>query len=365
MMISLGYSFDQVSRERMVQRISQRTQLIAASTPTDAPVQRGNTLAISTAHPVYHELEITWTVGEREVASAKNRTFLALTPELVPAGEQQVTVTVVDPTPWVRDPAIRAQALTATRTWTVSSGPAPQPSGRLDFIFQPRLAGSTQTTRPIGTNDVVYIEFTRPDSAMAMMTPSTTWRVDGRVVPEFANRASVSLDSLRLSPGTHRLEVTTFQAPDGRTGAASETRSWTIDATPPTVTFALSATPAAGGTTDEPHFQATEAFTMKLEPKDDQPGYLVAEFRVNGDGWHHYYGWPDAPPGTPFKFTPRGTNIKELIYGSLSSEGLSPQPWEPREPGYGTHRIEYRAIDAAGNVGPVKAFRVTVTRGGS
>ena len=58
-------------------------------------------------------------------------------------------------------------------------------------------------------------------------------------------------------------------------------------------------------------------------------------------------------------FTPRGTNIKELIYGSLASEGLSPQPWEPREPGWGTHRIEYRAIDAAGNIGDAKAYRVT------
>ena len=43
---------------------------------------------------------------------------------------------------------------------------------------------------------------------------------------------------------------------------------------------------------------------MKLEPGDDQPGYVVAEFRVDNDGWHHYYGWPDAPSGTPFMFTP-------------------------------------------------------------
>ncbi len=100
---------------------------------------------------------------------------------------------------------------------------------------------------------------------------------------------------------------------------------------------------------------------MKLEPSDDQKGYVVAEFRVNGDGWHHYYGWPDAPEGTPYKFTPRGTTIKELVYGSLSSEGLSPQPWEERKPGYGTHKIEVRAIDAAGNIGPVQAFYVTVT----
>ena len=79
-----------------------------------------------------------------------------------------------------------------------------------------------------------------------------------------------------------------------------------------------------------PHYIFSEEFTMKLEPSDDQKGYVVAEFRVNGDGWHHYYGWPDAPEGTPYKFTPRGTTIKELVYGSLSSEGLSPQPWEER-----------------------------------
>lgn len=48
------------------------------------------------------------------------------------------------------------------------------------------------------------------------------------------------------------------------------------------------------------------------------------------------------------------------MYGSLSSEGLSPQPWEERKPGYGTHKIEVRAIDAAGNIGPVQTFFVTV-----
>jgi hypothetical protein len=129
----------------------------------------------------------------------------------------------------------------------------------------------------------------------------------------------------------------------------------------PTVKYTLS-TPLetrkeADGT---PHFVFEEEFTMKLEPSDDQKGYVVAEFRVNGDGWHHYYGWPDAPEGTPYKFTPRGTAIKELVYGSLSSEGLSPQPWEERKPGYGTHKIEYRAIDAAGNIGPAQSFTVTV-----
>jgi hypothetical protein len=138
-----------------------------------------------------------------------------------------------------------------------------------------------------------------------------------------------------------------------------QARTWTIDNTEPTVAATV-ATPVATIAGAEPHYFVRDEFTMKLDPTDDQPGYVVAEFRVNGDGWHHYYGWPDAPPGTPFKFTPRGTTIKELVYGSLASEGLSPQPWEPREPGWGTHRIEYRAIDAAGNIGTAKAFKVTL-----
>jgi hypothetical protein len=129
----------------------------------------------------------------------------------------------------------------------------------------------------------------------------------------------------------------------------------------PTVAYTLSP-PLASVTLPgaAPHVFMRDEFTMKLDPTDDRPGYVVAEFRVNGDGWHHYYGWPDAPPGTPFRFTARGTNIKELIYGSLSAEGLSPQPWEPREPGWGSHRIEYRGIDAAGNIGGVGEFRVTI-----
>ena len=40
MMISLGYFFDQVSREQMVRQISARVGLIAASTPTDEPIAR-------------------------------------------------------------------------------------------------------------------------------------------------------------------------------------------------------------------------------------------------------------------------------------------------------------------------------------
>ena len=103
-----------------------------------------------------------------------------------------------------------------------------------------------------------------------------------------------------------------------------------------------------------------DEFTMKLDPNDDQPGYVVAEFRVDGDGWHHYYGWPDAPPGTPFKFTARGTNIKELIYGSLQQRRPVAAAVGAARAGLGHASIEYRAKDAAGNIGSARGFRVTV-----
>ena len=65
--------------------------------------------------------------------------------------------------------------------------------------------------------------------------------------------------------------------------------------------------------TDDPTRIAVE---VDDEPVDDQPGYVVAEFRVNGDGWHHYYGWPDAPavplPRPAGVLTTRPWNLRRL-----------------------------------------------------
>lgn len=355
MMISLGYYFDQVSRERMTQRIAERTKLIAASPPTDAPILRGDHLWIDPAHPVYHQLEITWKVDDTTIPNPSNLPYLDLSTAKLPPDAKTVSVTVVDPTPFVRDPEIRSKALTATRTWTFV--PNASVGSILSSIPNELVARSTPTTRPVGGTDVIYIELGRSNRANAQKLPPITWSVDGKVIKEAAQKLSLPLASLSLGPGSHTVSVTVAGTPK------SESRTWTVDNTPPTVSYTLS--PSVRSVVDAdgiPHVTMRDEFTMKLEPKDDQPGYLVAEFRVNGDGWHHYYGWPDAPAGTPFKFTPRGTTIKELVYGSLSAEGLSPQPWEPREPGFGTHLIEYRAIDAAGNIGPAKSFRVTLTK---
>ena len=359
MMISLGYAFDQVSRERMTQRIAERAGLIAASTPVDSPVGRGDVIWVETAHPVFHELAIEWRVDDEVVGNPSNDPHLNLV-AVRPRPGAKVTVKVVDPTPFVRDPAIRDTALTATRTWTVSDAPATAAAVPTPETVPAEITGSTQTARPISGSEVVFVTTTYPHGRV----PDVTWRLDGQVVAAAANRRTLALAPRNLAAGTHTLTATVTD-PRARAAAVApagaSTRSWTVDNTMPSVTYTLSSpvvvSPAAAETR---HYFMRDEFTMKLNPTDDQPGYVVAEFRVNGDGWHHYYGWPDAPPGTPFKFTARGTNIKELIYGSLSAEGLSPQPWEAREPGWGTHLIEYRGLDAAGNISTGNAFRVTV-----
>ena len=340
MMISIGYYFDQVSRERMVERISEQVNLIADSTLTTRPLLHDEVVWVETAHPNFHELEVRWTVDDRDVASAQNSRYLDLRGH---DSARKVAVTVSDPTPFVKDPAIRNKVLTATRSWTVEKR-------TLRADVTPTFKASTPTDRAVAGTEVVYVVTSQsPHGA-----PPVLWSVNGKRLDVPPSTRTLPLAPLKLAPGTHRL-----RADLNMPGVPP--REWIVDNTMPTVKYTLSPAVATKSEADgSPHYVFDEEFTMKLEPSDDQKGYVVAEFRVNGDGWHHYYGWPDAPDGTPYRFTPRGTTIKELVYGSLSSEGLSPQPWEERKPGYGTHRIEYRAIDAAGNIGPAQAFMVTV-----
>jgi hypothetical protein len=349
MMISLGYYFDQVSLERMAQRISGQVELIAAARPADSPAHPSEVLWIETPQPNFHPLEITWEAdGQRLPVTGPN-----LDLETLGSTPRSVTVRVVDPTDFVRDPGIRDTSFSATRTWTVAPT-ASAPVGAAEVGF----TASTQTGRAVSGEEVVYVATSHPADRVL----NVTWRVDGRDVTTGGSDRTLDLEALDLAPGTHRLEARLSDP--AAPGLMQQTLEWTVDATLPTVEYTLSEpdsrTTDADGT---PHYHFTEQFTLMLEPTDDQPGYVVGEFRLNGDGWHHYYGWPDAPPGTPFLFTPSGTTIKELVYGSLSAEGLSPQPWEERAPGYGTHTLEVRARDAAGNIGAVQRFRVTVSPG--
>lgn len=318
LMKTLGYYFDQVARERMTQRISAKVDLIQGHAPTDAAVGGDRVLWVETLHPVDHRLSITWTVDGRVVGRGPDLDLAKLKRK----GTYTVKVTVTDPTEFVRDPAIRgSEALTQTRTWTVDGRMKTREDG-----VRPRFTGSTPTDRPVGAESIVYVETTHP----ARKVPKVRWELDGRAVR--GGERDIDLARFRLREGTHRLVA--------RIG--SDRLAWTIDAERPTASVELSAAGKRSGPAPEHVFDGP--FHMRLTGADDRPGVVVTEFRVDGDGWFNYFGWP-TDSDAPWLFTENGTVIDGLTYGKL---------------GKGRHTVEYRAIDSAGNIGAPGRFVVTL-----
>ncbi|WP_067450792.1 M64 family metallopeptidase [Actinomadura macra] len=323
MMKTLGYYFDQVSRERMTERISAKVNLIQTQTLTDKPVGADQVLWLETMHPASHQLSVTWTVDGKTIREGARGPNLDLSEIHLKKGTHKVTATVTDPTSFVRDPAIRSSAaLTQTRTWDVDTSVKTPPSDvPADF------SSTTPTDQPVGAQSVVYAETTHPVSTV----PRIRWELDGRRVR--GGERDIDLRRLHLSDGTHQLVA--------RIG--SNSRTWTIDAHRPTVKYELSkATQARAGHTPEYVFDGP--FTMRLTGADDRPGVVVSEFRVDGDGWFNYFGWP-TDSADPWRFSDTGTVIDSLTYGKL---------------GKGRHTVEYRAIDPAGNIGDADKFIVTL-----
>ncbi|MEU4403626.1 M64 family metallopeptidase [Streptosporangium sp. NPDC023963] len=316
LMRTLGYYYDQVSREVMTQKISAKVGLIQDGTPTTSPVGADRVLWVEPLHPGSHSLTTTWSVDGTELPG--ERTALDLRTLDLPAGTHTVKATVVDPTGFVRDPAIRSGALTATRTWTVDTTvttvPAPVEAG---------LLSSTPTDQAVGRDEVVYVETTHPDDSV----PAVTWTLDGARLGD--DDGDLDLGALALTPGNHTLTA----------ASGDDTRSWTVDNTLPTTGYELSEPLVASGDT---HVY-NGPFTMRLTGGDDQDGYVVHESRVDGDGWFNYFGWPTSAD-LPWTFSESGTVIDSLTFGRL-----------PR----GRHTVEYRSIDPSGNHGTARSFTVT------
>jgi IgA peptidase M64 len=336
MMKTLGYYFDQVERERMTQRISAKTSILADGLPASAPVGADRVLWVETMYPVSHQLDVTWTVDGTRVVARGTRNLRLSTVNLTP-GVHTVAATVVDPTEFVRDPAVRSSAaLTQSRTWTVDTS-LTTPVVPVDAAF----TNSTPTTSPVGATDVVHVETTHPTDRVLPVV----WRLDGRTVDPGGpggNDRAFDLEPLGLT-GTHTLTAT----------VGARTLTWTVDASRPTAGYTLSAPLVSGHRS----YVYNGPFTMALAGTDDTPGYVVREFRTDGDGWFNYFGWP-TDPDSPWHFTPQGTEIDSLVYGKLGVPRLS--PWDNVPTSYGTHTIEYRSIDAVGNVGPAASFDVTL-----
>ncbi|MGW0699724.1 M64 family metallopeptidase [Streptomyces sp. NPDC002867] len=341
-MKTLGYAFDQVEREVMVQKISAKVNLVQGHTPDTAPIGDDRTVWVDTLHPVGGELDVVWRLdGDRLRAVGDARTVdlrrLRLTP-----GTHTLTATVTDPTPFVRDPAVRAStALTRTVTWTVDTSVDTAPDEAAAAFTD-----HTATGAPVGAASVVYAETTHP----AGRPLAVRWTLDGRPVANPGNDRDLDLGALRLRPGTHELTA--------RIAGTDEELTWTVDASPATAAYELSEPLRTVHRPGRPvEYVYDGPFTMGLTARDDQDGYVVRQFRVDGDGWQTYYGWP-TDAGAPYRFTPQGTVIDDLVYGKLGTPRVV--PWDDATPDYGTHTIEYRTVDAAGNISSAQRFLVTL-----
>lgn len=119
LMRNLGRPFNLPSIESIVVEIYKIVDPIETGSPT-APTYTGTeTLFIDPADPIGHSLAIQWKVDGSAIQGATQPTLdlaaLALEP-----WPHVVSATVVDPTPFVKDPALRATYLTQTRSFAVA-----------------------------------------------------------------------------------------------------------------------------------------------------------------------------------------------------------------------------------------------------
>jgi len=381
----IGFDWDQVGREHMVARITgmrNAGQMSMRNTPLGT-VASDSVLWVETGHPRYHELDVTWRVGGATgtVVDTHNSRSLDLDPLDLPAGTI-VQVEVRDPVgpdglDWVRNPSngnsptnsgFSGPRFVQTREWTVGEpGVAPSPPAA-------EITASTANSQPVAGNEVVFIETNHPADRVV----DVAWSVNGSPVPNDHNSRRIDLGQLNLPAGTHRLAVTVTDPADP--GGASDSLEWTVDNVAPTAPRTLSAplTTLAGALEHPVYF---DGWDMLLQPRDDLTAYsgerfVVGQLRLDRDGWFNYFGFPEKPiPSSPFQFRHSGTNVKALTYGSLGTGGLSRATFEqtlPDDhpsggfiPGFGTHLVEHRAIDPAGNIGPAASYQATVLPGAS
>jgi hypothetical protein len=365
----IGFDWDQVGREHMVARITgqrNRGQMSVLHTPEGA-VPRDGVLWVETQHPRFHELDVTWRIGG-EVLDTGNSRNLDLAPlDLAPGTVVQVEVrdpVGPDGIDWVRNPSTgnsstdsgyNGPRFVQTRQWTVGDvAVTPSPAGA-------ELTLSTATDRPVAGDEVVYVETNHPADRVL----DVAWRLDGNLL-DTGNSRNLDLGTLNLAPGSHRLTATVTDP----SGGAADTLEWTVDNLSPTAPRTLSE-PLT--TLDDDHFVYFDGWDMFLAPQDNQAGLsVVGQLRLNRDGWFNYFGFPEQQDA-PFQFRHSGTDIKALTYGNLGTGGLSRATFEqtlPDDhpsggfiPGFGTHDVEHRAIDPAGNVGEADAYRATVLPG--
>jgi IgA peptidase M64 len=374
----LGNDWDQIGREHMVARITgQRNRgRMSVAHPPEGTVPRDSVLWVETQHPKYHELDVTWRAGgpDGEVLDTGSRNLDLARLDL--ASGTLVHVEVRDPVgpdgiDWVRNPSTGSSATDSgyngprfvqTRQWTVGDQRVEPSPVAAEFTL------SSATDRPVGGDEVVYVETNHPADRVL----DVAWRLDGQPIPNPTNSRNLDLAALDLAPGTYTLTATVTDP----AGTAGDTIEWVVDNVLPAAPRALSE-PLTTLDGDLAHPVYFDGWDMFLAPQDDLTGYdeplhVVGQFRLDQDGWFNYFGFPEQQDA-PFRFRHSGLDVKALTYGSLGTGGMSRATFEqtlPDDhpsggfiPGFGTHLVEHRAIDPAGNVGEADSYRATVLPG--
>jgi hypothetical protein len=378
MMRWIGFDWDQVGREHMVARLTgmrNAGQMNVRSTPAGT-VPRDSAVWLETGHPRFHEHLVTWRVAG-QVLETHNSRNLDLQPlNLAPGTVVQAVVRDAvgpDGIDWVRNPSTGNTSTNSgydgprfvqTREWTIGEETVTASPAEAD------ITASTAHAHPVAGDEVVYVETNHPSDRVLPVT----WSIDGVAVPNPRNSRNLDLGALGLAHGTHTLTATVTD------GALSDTVEWKVDAVAPTAPRELSE-PLTTLDGDLEHPVYFDGWDMWLYPQDDRAGYegepaVVGQLRLDRDGWFNYFGFPEQPmPESPFKFRHSGSNVKALTYGNLGTGGLSRATFEqtlPDDhpsggfiPGFGTHFVEHRAIDPAGNYGTAESYRATVLPGAS
>ncbi len=116
-MRNLGRPFEEVNTEQFIVYFYRAVDPIDSATP--AGVYPENTvLSVDPVDPVSHALSVQWFQNGVAIPGATGLTLNVASLGL-PAGLHSISVTVLDPTPLVRDEAARAQWMTETRSWTI------------------------------------------------------------------------------------------------------------------------------------------------------------------------------------------------------------------------------------------------------
>lgn len=169
-MRSLGSPFEQINSEQLIKSIYVRLSPLESSLPAPSaislPVGATQYFSATIPTPLTHSLNISWSVDGQTVANGLAYTFDAAS---VSAGTHSVAVTVVDPTPQVRnDPN---QLLRAQRTWTVTIGAA-VPSLQLSATTYSQTEGNVSVdvtvTRTGDASGVATIDYRTSDDFVSL-----------------------------------------------------------------------------------------------------------------------------------------------------------------------------------------------------